>query len=92
MDMRKCARCGGEFEISPTLTTCPNCHNSSYVYLEDLLTPEPDELEVAKVERYADVQTIARINREMELTIHEPGTTTAWISSDVWIPLADNME
>ena len=96
MTMRTCARCGGEFEISPTLTTCPNCHNSSYVHLEDLLVPEDDlaseDLEAAKVERYADVHTIAKVNRQMELTIQEPGSTTRWISSDKWVPLADSME
>jgi len=92
-DMRTCARCGGEFKIDPTLTTCPNCANSSYVSLEDLLVEEPseEEEEHARVETYGDVHAIARLNRQLELTIQEPGSTVRWMSSDVWVPLSDEM-
>lgn len=96
MSMRTCARCGDEFEICPTLTHCPNCHNSSFVTLQDVISPVDDlgseDPKAAKVERYADLHTIAKINRERELTIQEPGSTTRWITSDLWVPLADAHE
>jgi predicted nucleic acid-binding Zn-ribbon protein len=91
--MRTCQRCGGEFNISPTLTHCPNCQNSNFTRLEDLLVEEPSEEDEknAAVETYTDVVTIARLNSDLELTIHEPGSTVRWMSSDVWVPLSEEM-
>lgn len=92
--MRNCANCGHNFPVSEDLTECPKCNAApgEFSLLEDLLVPDPEGEKQDAPPKYADLRTIAKINRQMELTIQEPGSVTEWITSDMWVPLAGEMD